>query len=90
MQEAQTFAIHLTARHKPLLNMGSLRPLWGSPNIKSLLIVTGGDCEVIEQYVFAFLSDCGDKITKKFRIIVRRRKKVWENVRNIKEKCVSS
>ena len=26
MQEAQTFAIRLTAHHKPLLYMGKLRP----------------------------------------------------------------
>ena len=29
-QEAQTFAIHLTAHHKPLLNMGMLRPRVGT------------------------------------------------------------
>ena len=26
MQKAQTFAIRLTVHHKPLLNMGKLRP----------------------------------------------------------------
>jgi hypothetical protein len=29
-----------------------------------LLVSRGGDCEVIEQYVFALLADCGCKYTK--------------------------
>ena len=45
--------------------MGMLRPVGGySPNIESLLVSRGGDCEVIEQYVFALLADCGCKYTK--------------------------
>ena len=38
MQEAQTFAIRLSARHKPLSNMGSLRPDGAVPILKVLLV----------------------------------------------------
>ena len=38
MKEAQTFAIRFTVHHKPPSNMGSLRPLWGSPNLEGLLV----------------------------------------------------
>jgi len=45
--------------------MGKLRPVGGySPNIESLLVSRGGDCETIEQYVFVLLADCGCKYTK--------------------------
>ncbi len=38
MQKAQTFAIRFTVHHKPPSNMGSLHPLWGSPNLEGLLV----------------------------------------------------
>jgi len=38
MQKAQTFAICFTVHHKPPSNMGSLRPLWGIPNLEGLLV----------------------------------------------------
>ena len=37
-REAQTFAIRLSARHKPLSNMGSLRPDGAVPILKVLLV----------------------------------------------------
>jgi hypothetical protein len=45
--------------------MGMLRPVGGySPNIESLLVSRGGDCEVIEQYVLHPLQNAVAKIYK--------------------------
>ena len=47
---------------------GNAAPIGGySPNIESLLVSRGGDCEVIEQYVFALFAECSCKYTKRFR-----------------------
>ena len=45
-KEAQTFAIRLSAHHKPHIYMGKSAPCWGSPNNMCLLVSRGGELRV--------------------------------------------
>jgi hypothetical protein len=68
IQKAQTFAIHLTAHHKPLSNMGMLRPLMGTaPILKvcSLLVVV--IVRLLSNMSLHSLRNAGAKLHKKVR-----------------------
>ena len=64
IKKMQAFAIHLTAHHKPLSNMGMLHLMRCNPNIESCARFSGGDCEVIEQYVLHSLRNAGQNYGK--------------------------
>jgi hypothetical protein len=66
---AQTFAIRFTVHHKPQLYTGILRPYRGSSYNSCCSFVRGGDCEAIEQYVFALFAECRCKDIKYLRIM---------------------
>ena len=50
-------------RQTPLLNMGILRPYWVQSQYQEFARSRGGDCETIEQYVYAILLELRDKDT---------------------------
>ena len=43
MQKTQTFAIRLSAHHKPHVNMGNLRPMGAAPILHVCSFSRGGD-----------------------------------------------
>jgi hypothetical protein len=75
IQEAQTFAIRFTVHHKPQLYTGILRPNRGSSYNSCCSFVRGGDCEAIEQYVFALFAECRCKFMKNLRIMKEKEEK---------------
>lgn len=68
-KKAQTLAIRFTVHHKPQLYTGILRPYRGSSYNSYCSFVRGGDCEAIEQYVFALFAECRCKLMKNLRIM---------------------
>ena len=82
MQEAQTFAIRLTAHHKPQPNTGKLRPFGAVPILVDCSFLVVVIVRLLSKYVLALFAECEGKITQIIRNYSRKREKYCKTQRN--------